>query len=293
MSAIVMTWEGTLRIAGIVIRAAVRGVAPDRIEARYGHFFAPTDAAPDLALSLEVDERHAGIPQPEGPAYPACLGAIDLDGSIRYQRQGLQMRFDPVRAEATGIASPTSSHLSIGEDPTALDTPLRLLVSYALVAHDGFLLHASGFGDDRGAVVFAGVSGGGKTTTARKMKFENVLSDDQVAVRRVNGAWIAHSTPFVGEYGRQPLARVTPLRRVLLLRKGSGGPTLRPLHAALATTRLLQCVPWFVPGAEPSRQLLEMVSDVVARAGVSEIEIGRDAVIVPTLEELLRSCTST
>lgn len=283
-------WDGTLRIAGIRICVRVRGINERQIEARYGNFVAPRSSEPaDLSLMLDVDVRHRQLPQPDGTGRAACIGLIGTDGSIRYRRCGLWLRFDPARGEASGLAAPLLATPDPARDARALDTPLRLLISYFLASHGGFLLHASGFGDARGAIAFVGVSGSGKTTTAHKLVHENVLSDEQLAVLRVGRDWFAHATPFMSNYARQPVMQVCALRRVLVLSKGTDGAILRPVHPAHAIARMLRCVQWFVPGAEPLRELLGMVSDLVGCTPVFELEIGREAPVLPTIDELLKS----
>jgi hypothetical protein len=285
-------WREQLDLAGLGIDVRARGVGAARMLARVGNFVARSPRRePDVTLDVDVDARHASIGQPPDTHYPGCVGRFEPDGVITYQRSGLRMRFDPVGRSARAEACPTSDALALGVDPTPIDAPLRLLASYLLVERGGFLLHSSGYGDDRGAVVFAGVSGSGKTTTARKIAFDNVLSDDQVAVRCVDGAWRAHALPFVGEYARQPRARVATVRRVLLLRHGAAGARVRPLHRAVAVTRLLACVPWFVPNAPVARALLPLVTDVANAASVAELELGRDEPVRTLIEDWL-SCPS-
>lgn len=283
-------WRRTIELAGVRFAVECDGIAADRLDQRFGHFFADPAGAADVMLTVVAADVHRSIEQPASSEYPACEVIVTSTGAISYQRNGFRMQFDPSSKVATAIASPSPKDLPIDDDPTPLDTPLRLLLSYLLVQRDGFLIHASGFGDRRGAVIFAGVSGAGKTTSARKFPYENVLSDDQVAVRRIGARWMAFSLPFVGEYRRAPLRQETPLKRIFLLRKGGADAQVRSIHRAVATARLLACVPWFVRTATPP-QLLSLVADVACNVAIADLEVARDAPLCGLIEQVL-TCES-
>lgn len=285
-------FSGSLDLAGIRIDVEVIGGDVDRLSARYSAFMSPAlgrDAA--VRLRLEVNRSHGVIGQPDGIEYPACLGRLSENRMIEYRRRGLRMEFEPLERRATAFAVPSIESLDPSVDPTPLDTPLRLLLSYLLVQNAGLLVHSSGFGDQRGAILFAGHSGSGKTTTARKIQHTNVLSDDQVALRRIDGLWMAFALPFVGEYARLPLPRLAPLRRILLLKHSISGTHVQSLHPAVATARLLACVPWFVPASEVMTSLLPLTSDLAYSAEIAELAIGRDDSITELIDGLLK-CNS-
>src|SRR5690606_12432958 len=126
--------------------------------------------------------------------------------------------------------------------PPFVENALRMVLATELVSAGGLLLHASGWADRERAVVFPAVSGGGKTTTAFKLPDDQVLSDDQVALRD-GDAW---SLPFVGEWGRRTAPRHAPLRAIALLGKAET-PRLTRLPEARALVRLLGCVVSFDP----------------------------------------------
>jgi hypothetical protein len=85
-----------------------------------------------------------------------------------------------------------------------LDYPLdELMVAHLLGRGRGVELHGCGIidGDGRGQL-FVGQSGAGKTTTARVWLSEGryeIVSDDRVIVRFVDGGWRMFGTPWHGE----------------------------------------------------------------------------------------------
>jgi hypothetical protein len=94
-----------------------------------------------------------------------------------------------------------------------LENYLRVFFSQYLFTQDGFLLHASTIGYKNRAYVFTGPSGVGKSTIARISRDKLVLTDDTVAIRRMNNRYYAFATPFgvqsVGAGGiRLPIAAI-------------------------------------------------------------------------------------
>jgi hypothetical protein len=130
-----------------------------------------------------------------------------------------------------------------GEPVDALQYPLDELLFLRLFAARGAVeLHACGVVAASGeALVFAGQSGDGKTTTARLWEREPgavVLSDDRIVVRRDEaGALWAYGTPWHGE-AALAASRRAPLAAVLVLTRGERD-TLAPLPPAAAFSLLL------------------------------------------------------
>jgi hypothetical protein len=86
----------------------------------------------------------------------------------------------------------------------ALDYPLdEVMVAHLLGRGRGVELHGCGIIDRDGrGQLFVGQSGAGKTTTARVWLSEGdyeIVSDDRVIVRFVDGRWMMYGTPWHGE----------------------------------------------------------------------------------------------
>ncbi len=141
----------------------------------------------------------------------------------------------------------------------ALDSLLRILLSWKLLGHRGFLLHAATVIRSGKAYIFTGRSGAGKSTVASLSPEGSVLTDEISLLRREDGVWRAYGTPFWGEFraaGSNTSAPVAGIFRLLQAAENRV-ETLRPV-AILRT--LLPNVLFFSAEAEDNRQLLEILS---------------------------------
>ncbi len=275
-----------LVLAGVGFRTRVLGTCPaEHVTARFGAFTGdPGERAVDLEVAVDPAWRPPHAPR---AVFPAADATRLADGRVRFVRVSDQLTYDPEGRTARGWTTGTAPGLAAVVDPTALDTPLRLLMSYELPRRGGMLVHACGYADDRGAVLFIAPSGGGKTTTARKLPHASVLSDDQVALRRDGAVWTAWALPFVGEYARAIAPRSAPLRAVVLLAKA---PVL-DLHRvapAQALARVLAGTVYFLRGDPSSAALLDLAGDLVDKVPVYTLALPREAPVAPVLDQLLR-----
>jgi len=141
----------------------------------------------------------------------------------------------------------------------ALDSLLRVFLSWKLLEHQGFLLHAATVIRDGKAYIFTGRSGAGKSTVATLSPEGSVLTDEISLLRREQGVWRAYGTPFWGEFkaaGSNSSAPVAGVFRLLQAPENRVVP-LRPM-AILRT--LLPNVLFFSTERESTRQLLEILS---------------------------------
>src|SRR5213082_2416074 len=99
----------------------------------------------------------------------------------------------------------------------ALDSLLRVLLSWKLLGHRGFLLHAATVVRDGKAYIFTGRSGAGKSTVASLSPEGSVLTDEISLLRREHGMWRAYGTPFWGEFRAAGLNISAPLAGVFRL----------------------------------------------------------------------------
>lgn len=275
-----------ISIAGIPVEVQLEGpVRAQHVDARFGAFTScPWESdLPGWSLSARAEAgwsppREVVAPLPGADVRWLSASRVELTRTHDLSVLDLDTR------HAQSVGRPSVATLPV-VDPTVIDTPLRFIASLELPRNDGLLMHASGFADERGAILFLAVSGGGKTTTARKLTHENVLSDDQVALRRIDGEWWAYALPFVGEYRRATTPRRALLRGLVLLARGDGASldALRPSHALPA---LMRCVVNFVPGRHAAK-LLDHVASLVAQVPVHRLSIARDAPMEPVLASLL------
>lgn len=218
----------TLDIAGVVTEVSVPDLqwAAPLVE-RYTAFLSRDAPGWRVALVHAPELTHIDTPwiRHQGPVTRFRLfslaGAIDLDTHCATVRAP-----DPAWA------------------PSALERTLTYILIQSLPReHDGLLIHAAGVVLDGRGYLFAGPSGAGKTTIARLAEgIGEVLSDENVIARLMDGDAVLHSTPFWGqstppEWVRRVNRRV-PLAGIYLLEHAPDF-SLTPLRPAEAVAALL------------------------------------------------------
>jgi hypothetical protein len=184
--------------------------------------------------------------------------------------------FDSSFTRGEIVMSEAARHLC----PT--DYPLdEVLVSHLLGRGRGVELHSCGVIDRNGrGHLFVGMSGAGKSTTARLWGADAaaIVSDDRVIVREEGGAMWMHGTPWHGEAALSMNASA-PLAGVYLLTQ-SPQNALRELQPADAVARLFGCS--FPPfhDAEAVAFTLAFLERITQRVTVRELAFSRDARVV-------------
>lgn len=171
-----------------LIRLNDDGFANQLIEERYRNFL--SDKNPSLRVDINVRPMER----------LSLLESTQV--AIEHYVNGNTIFFKGFRGDIEGRLN-----LSTGKAqgatirvPYRFDALLRVIYSLWLVKFGGFLLHAAGMKDDKGAYIFFGVSGSGKTTVARLSEDKVILSDELIAIRSINGSYQAYGTPFMGEF---------------------------------------------------------------------------------------------
>jgi hypothetical protein len=273
-----------LNIAGIAVRARIDGAClRDHVDARFGAYRTPVGAEA-IALSVRLVDGWRP-PRPPAVPYPGAEGIERDDGSVYFLRETDALTWWPAAQRAEGERVGAVSKRPAVVDATPLDTPLRLILSHELPRRGGLLVHAAGYGDARGAVVFMAPTRGGKTTTTRKLPHACVLSDDQVALRREGGAWWAYALPFVGEYARATVPQRHPLRAIVLLEKASKLSLVRATPGE-AIARVLGCTVRFVRGGDAS-VLLALAAELTTTTPVWRLALAKDDPVDDVLKALL------
>ena len=170
--------------------------------------------------------------------------------------------------------------ISLGLTP--LDYPLdELLLVNLLGRNRGVELHSCGVIDASGrGHLFVGMSGAGKSTTARLWQgvSRGVVSDDRVIVREQDGAMWMYGTPWHGE-AELSLAERVPLVDVYLLVQAASNE-IRALPDAAAVARLFGCA--FPPfyDAPSVGYTLAFLEQLVKAIPVRELRFTRDRSVV-------------
>lgn len=179
------------------------------------------------------------------------------------------------------LLSPPVLHLS------PLDYPLdEVLVAQLLGRGRGVELHSAGIIDHNGrGHLFVGMSGAGKSTTARLWgaAAAGIVSDDRVIVREHDGAMWMHGTPWHGE-AELSMAASAPLAGVYLLVQ-SPVNAIRALPHPAAVARLFTCTFPLFSNAAALDFTLAFLERLAERVPVRELCFTRDASVV----ELIRT----
>jgi hypothetical protein len=142
----------------------------------------------------------------------------------------------------------------------ALDSMIRVFLTWKLLNHNGFLLHAATVIRNGKAYIFTGRSGAGKSTVASLSPEGSVLTDEISLLRRENGVWRAYGTPFWGEFRAAGSNTSAPVAGIVRLLQATENrvQALRPVAILRA---LLPNVLFFSAEAAANRRLLDILSE--------------------------------
>ncbi|HEX6087630.1 MAG TPA: hypothetical protein VF266_24070 [Thermoanaerobaculia bacterium] len=163
-----------------------------------------------------------------------------------------------------------------------LEYPLdEVLIANLLARGRGVELHSCGVIDREGrGHLFVGVSGAGKTTTARLWADEasGIVSDDRVIVRERDGVMWMFGTPWHGE-AELSMPGGAPLSGVYLLTQAETNE-LRELHPAETVARLFRCTFPLFHDATALDFTLSFLERIAERVPVRELRFTRDRAAV-------------
>lgn len=162
--------------------------------------------------------------------------------------------FEGARVEAGN----SSIHFSGVRHEYALDSLLRMFLSWALLPEQGFLLHAATVVQHGKAYVFFGRSGAGKSTVSRLSQRGSVLTDEISLLKFVDGEWRAFGTPFWGEFRADGQNTSAPLAGFFRLVQSPSNKMER-LRPAELLKALLPCVLFFSSRSADHESLLQIL----------------------------------
>lgn len=178
-------------------------------------------------------------------------------------------------------------------DRSAVSNPVKypldqILLMYFLSQREGALIHASGIGINSKGYIFPGKSGAGKSTLSRQFLGQDnmeMLSDDRVAIRKIDNAFKVFGTPWPGEAGIAENSNL-PLCGIFFIRHGAENK-IKKLKPVEAFERLLPVtsIPWY--DQEIMTKILNFCEDVIFNIPAYELYFKPDFEVVDVLEKFV------
>ena len=210
---------------------------------------------------------------------------IDLQPpNTEYQDQDVEVVYDAgkwsfARGDfyAEWIPSAGRGRIRQTANPYSIDSVMRILHTLLLARESGFLLHASSASAGGRAVLFAGVSGAGKTTMARLAPPSATLLTDEVSyVRKLPDGYFAYGTPFVGELDTPGENLKVPVGVLYLLKQGPVNQ-IAAVAEQVAIRALLESILFFARDPELVKLVFETAADFVHQVPVRQLTFLPDA----------------
>lgn len=179
------------------------------------------------------------------------------------------------------------------EGLTTLTTPIsypidQILLMYILAGKGGALLHAAGTSIDKKGYIFPGRSGAGKSTLSRHFLGRDrveMLSDDRIIVRKMDGNLKAFGTPWAGD------ANIAENRGVMLNRiffiQHADTNMIKELKPKEAFERLMPItsIPWYDDKA--MQNIFTFCEDMVLNVPAYELHFRPDREVVTFFEDFI------
>lgn len=167
----------------------------------------------------------------------------------------------------------------------------ELLFTNYLAAHSlGVEVHGCGLIDaETGGHLLLGHSGAGKSTTAhlwQSLRNPEILSDDRLILRIVNGELWMHGTPWHGE-GRYASPGKAKLNRILILQHGERNQLIEMPPSRAAGELFARCFPPF-HSPDGLQNVMDFLHHVVNTVSCYEFRFVPDASAVDAVIEMER-----
>jgi hypothetical protein len=164
----------------------------------------------------------------------------------------------------------------------------QILLMYILAQRSGILVHAAGIEINGHGFIFPGKSGAGKSTLTRQFAGRTrigLLSDDRMAVRKVDGVLKAFGTPWPGE-AKIAVNKSVPLAGMFFIEHGSKN-AIKEIKPQAALERLLPVisVPWYDQETFP--KILIFCEELISRVPAYEFQFEPTSEAVDAFEAFI------
>lgn len=261
--------------AGVEIEFQLGGVAMELL----GFYEAcpSKKSEPDAILEVTVvDGFEKGREEEAG--HPAFNARQVGPESFVFSRLGAEGRVDIKRD------GPVHGVFACMKSPHAVEAVIRVVASITLPMHDALILHSSSVADDRGAQVFSGVSGAGKSTIAAMLDSSckvQKISDELLLAYREEGNWRIAVSPFVGSAGL-PHGSEYPVVAINLLEQWPSH-IRSEVSKGTAMGELCQHVLTYTQGTYGFQGVLNLVADLVSAVPCYQLQFKKE----PSVSEVL------
>ena len=169
--------------------------------------------------------------------------------------------------------------------PHTLEAMIRLTASITLPRKDALILHSSAIEDTRGAYVFSGLSGAGKSTIAALLS-DNFpvrrLSDELLLLVRSEGQWRLEVAPFTGKV-ELPWGESSPLLSMNFLEQSATNQRTA-ISPAAAMAELPKHVVTYAHDPHTLSLVLNLVGDLVENISCYRLRFTKQ----PSVAEVLQ-----
>ena len=168
--------------------------------------------------------------------------------------------------------------------PNEVEAAIRVVASITLPRHGALILHSSAIADKRGAQVFSGVSGAGKSTIATMLDSTfpvQKISDELLLAYKNEGLWTVAVSPFVGSGGLLHGSH-RPLLAINLLKQWPSHIRSEVSKAA-AMGELCKHVLTYTQGSYGFQGVLDLVADLVTEVPCFQLQFKKE----PSVSEVL------
>jgi len=164
----------------------------------------------------------------------------------------------------------------------------QLLLIHILAQKQGGLIHAAGIVLHGNGYIFPGRSGAGKSTLTLRFaqcKGFGLLSDDRIAVRKIDDRFMAYGTPWAGE-ARIADNRSVPLAGIFFISHGRSN-RIESLKPRQAFERLIPVtsIPWY--RKELMTRVLDFCEELISNVPAYELFFKPDREVVDVFEKFV------